>query len=133
MALNKYTQADVENFPVINGVRQCPSGDYSLIESFGKWCRFGEACIFGEECSLGKGCSFGERCSFGDGCAVSGMAFVSLSQVCLPGLRTVKKWSLVDGSARYEAGCFHGTYEEAIARAGDRAAYRKAIEFLASL
>jgi hypothetical protein len=64
---------------------------------------------------------------------VRGMAFVSLSQICLPGLHTIKKWSLVDGSARYEAGCFFGTYEEAITRAGNRDSYRKAVEFLASI
>jgi hypothetical protein len=63
---------------------------------------------------------------------VRGMAFVSLSQICLSGLHTVKKWSLVDGSVRYEAGCFFGTYEEAITRAGNRDSYRKAVEFLAS-
>ena len=163
MALNKYTQADFDSFPVVNGIRQCPSGDYSGIKSFGEWCSFGEECSFGERCSFGEECSFGERCSFGGrcsfgewcsfgeecsfggrcsfgewcsfgkGCSVFGKAFTSLTQAQLPGLYTVKKWTLADGGALYEAGCFHGTYEEAIARAGDRAAYRKAIEFLASL
>lgn len=109
MALIKYTQADFDSFPVVNGIRQCPSGDYSGIKSFGG------------------------RCSFGKGCSVFGKAFTSLTQAQLPGRYTVKKWTLADGGALYEAGCFHGTYEEAIARAGDRAAYRKAIEFLASL
>ena len=127
MALNKYTQADFDSFPVVNGIRQCPSGDYSGIKSFGG------RCSFGEECSFGERCSFGEGCSFGKGCSVFGKAFTSLTQAQLPGLCTVKKWTLADGGALYEAGCFHGTYEEAIARAGDRAAYRKAIEFLASL
>ena len=50
--MKKYTQADFDAFEVIDGIKQCPSGDYSDIQ------------IFGECCSFGEGCSFGERCSF---------------------------------------------------------------------
>lgn len=60
--MKKYTQADFDAFEVIDGIKQCPSGDYSDIQvfsdrcSFGKWCSFGEDCSFGEECSFeGKG------------------------------------------------------------------------------
>lgn len=60
--MKKYTQADFDAFEVIDGIKQCPSGDYSDIRvfgkecSFGKWCSFGEDCFFGEECSFeGKG------------------------------------------------------------------------------
>ena len=60
--MKKYTQADFDAFEVIDGIKQCPSGDYSDIQifgercSFGKWCSFGEDCFFGEECSFeGKG------------------------------------------------------------------------------
>ena len=85
--MKKYTQADFNAFEVIDGIKQCPSGDYSDIQifvercsfggccsfeeccSFGKWCSFGEGCSFGECCSFGEGCSFGERCSFGEGCS----------------------------------------------------------------
>ena len=54
--MKKYTQADFDAFEVIDGIKQCPSGDYSDIWVFGKWCSFGEDCFFGEECSFeGKG------------------------------------------------------------------------------
>ena len=52
--MKKYTQADFNAFEVIDGIKQCPSGDYSDIQ------------IFGERCSFGRCCSFGERCSFED-------------------------------------------------------------------
>ena len=62
--MKKYTQADFDAFEVIDGIKQCPSGDYSDIQIFGACCSFGERCYFGERCSFGEWCSFGERCSF---------------------------------------------------------------------
>ena len=62
--MKKYTQADFDAFEVIDGIKQCPSGDYSDIQIFGEWCSFGERCSFGRACSFGECCSFGERCSF---------------------------------------------------------------------
>ena len=54
--MKKYTQADFDAFEVIDGIKQCPSGDYSDIQIFGACCSFGEDCSFGEECSFeGKG------------------------------------------------------------------------------
>ena len=91
--MKKYTQADFDAFEVIDGIKQCPSGDYSDIRvfgkccsfgkecSFGEWCSFGERCYFGERCSFGEwcyfgeGCSFGEWCSFGEGCSFGGCCF----------------------------------------------------------
>ena len=79
--MKKYTQADFDAFEVIDGIKQCPSGDYSDIQIFGEWCSFGACCSFGEGysfgawctfgacCSFGKQCSFGEWCSFGEGCS----------------------------------------------------------------
>lgn len=64
--MKKYTQADFDAFEVIDGIKQCPSGDYSDIRVFGKRCSFGRGCSFGEWCSFGRGCSFDERCSFED-------------------------------------------------------------------
>ena len=64
--MKKYTQADFNAFEVIDGIKQCPSGDYSDIQIFGEWCSFGKGCSFGEYCSFGKWCSFGEWCSFED-------------------------------------------------------------------
>ena len=66
--MKKYTQADFDAFEVIDGIKQCPSGDYSDIRVFGKRCSFGNRCSFGERCSFGKECSFGKWCSFGEDC-----------------------------------------------------------------
>lgn len=70
--MKKYTQADFDAFEVIDGIKQCPSGDYSDIQVFSDRCSFGEDCSFGEECSFGKWCSFGEYCSFGEECSFEG-------------------------------------------------------------
>ena len=79
--MKKYTQADFDAFEVIDGIKQCPSGDYSDIQIFGEWCSFGACCSFGKQCSFGawctfgaccsfgRACSFGEWCSFGEGCS----------------------------------------------------------------
>ena len=45
--MEEYTQADFDAFEVIDGIKQCPSGDYSDIQIFGKWCSFGRARSFG--------------------------------------------------------------------------------------
>lgn len=62
--MKKYTQADFDAFEVIDGIKQCPSGDYSDIQIFGEWCSFGKWCSFSKQCSFGEDCSFGEECSF---------------------------------------------------------------------
>ena len=40
----KYTQQDYDNFPVIDGIKQCPTGDYTEIKVFAKRCSFAEGC-----------------------------------------------------------------------------------------
>ena len=50
--MKKFTQKDFDNFEVIDGIKQCPSGDYSEIK------RFAEGCSFAERCSFADGCSF---------------------------------------------------------------------------
>ena len=67
--MKKYTQADFDAFEVIDGIKQCPSGDYSDIRVFGEDCSFGEQCSFGACCSFGEDCSFDEDCSFGAWCS----------------------------------------------------------------
>ena len=82
MELKKYTQAEFDAIPVDeNGIRHCPTGDYTKIREFGAYCSFGAGCRFGAhcnfgavcrfgvECEFGLGCSFGEVCSFGAGCS----------------------------------------------------------------
>ena len=53
--MKKITLEEFEKFEIINGVKQCPNGDYSLISSFGERCSFGEWCSFGESCSFENG------------------------------------------------------------------------------
>ena len=74
--MKKYTQEEFDAIPVDeNGIKHCPTGDYTAINrfgavcSFGAYCRFGAGCSFGARCSFGAGCSFGEVCSFGAGCS----------------------------------------------------------------
>lgn len=62
--MEEYTQADFDAFEVIDGIKQCPSGDYSDIQIFGERCSFGKWCSFGGDCSFGEDCFFGEECSF---------------------------------------------------------------------
>lgn len=50
--MEEYTQADFDAFEVIDGIKQCPSGDYSDIQIFGEWCSFGGGCAFGGGCSF---------------------------------------------------------------------------------
>lgn len=95
--MKKYTIEDMKAFPVINGVRQCPTGDYSGIQSFGADCSFGERCRFGKEC----------ECEFGifDGMRTYGGAGRYG--------RTTYFFHIPDKNAIYvRCGCFHGTLEE---------------------
>lgn len=67
--MRKISQVEYDSFPIVDGYKQCPTGDYSLIEEFGGQCNFGERCSFGEFCSFGRNCRFGEQCSFGWYCS----------------------------------------------------------------
>ena len=125
MELKKYTQEEFDAFPVVDGWKLCPSGDYSLIKAFGERCSFGEGCSFGrrcsfsERCSFGEGCSFGgwcsfgERCSFDEGCICEFGKFQKLATVGGFGSesRTTYFFLLVDGSVSVRCGCFAGTLE----------------------
>jgi len=67
--MQKFTQAEFDALPVVDGFKQCPTGDYSQIKTFGKFCSFGESCDFGKSCSFGESCNFGEYCRFGKFCS----------------------------------------------------------------
>ena len=125
--MQTYTQADYDSFPVVAGMKQCPSGDYSQIIvfaarcSFGEWCRFGEGCSFGERCSFGEGCrfegcSFGERCRFDEGCrfegypAKPGYPFLTFGGGGSEN-RTVYCFNTTNGLI-FKAGCFTGNTDE---------------------
>lgn len=38
--MKKYTQQEFDALPVVDGIKQCPTGDYSELKSFGKRCSF---------------------------------------------------------------------------------------------
>ncbi|MFA5897797.1 MAG: hypothetical protein WC829_01660 [Hyphomicrobium sp.] len=38
--MKKYTQEEFDALPLVDGVRQCPTGDYTQIMNFGAWCSF---------------------------------------------------------------------------------------------
>ena len=56
--MKKVTQEMFDALEVVEGVKQCQTGDYTEIENFGEFCSFGKSCSFGEYCSFGKSCSF---------------------------------------------------------------------------
>lgn len=66
--MKKYTQAEFNRLPVVGGIRQCPTGDYTRIKKFGSWCHFGNDCVFGDDAKFGEWCSFDDNCKFGDWC-----------------------------------------------------------------
>ena len=64
-----FTQAEFDNFPIVDGYKQCPSGNYTKIKKFEDDCVFGENCKFGEYCEFGRRCHFGDHCEFGNCCS----------------------------------------------------------------
>lgn len=95
MELKKYTQEEFDAFPVVDGWKLCPMGDYSLIKSFGEEYSFGEECSFGEGCI----CEFGK---FQKLATVGGFGSKS---------RTTYFFLLDDGNVSVRCGCFAGTLE----------------------
>ena len=139
MELKKYTQAEFDAIPVDeNGIRHCPTGDYTAIDrfgvhcsfgvdcsfgaacrfdagcSFGEGCRFGAACSFGVACSFGEGCRFGAACRFGAHCICEFGQFVSMLSAGGFGSqgRTTYFFLLPDGRICVRCGCFGGTLDE---------------------
>ena len=45
--MKEFTQAEYDKFEIVDGIRQCPSGDYSQVASFGERASFGEGASFG--------------------------------------------------------------------------------------
>ena len=105
--MKKYTQADFDAFEVIDGIKQCPSGDYSDIQIFGEWCSFGKGCTFGEWCSFGAWCTFGACCSFGEGYSFG--ACCSFGRCCSFGERCAfGEYCSFGRCCSFGKGCFFG-------------------------
>ena len=102
--MKKYTQQEFDALPVVDGIKQCPTGDYSELKSFG------ELCSFGERCSFGEGCSFGKRCSFENGYQAKYPAFIRINNI---GSRGDGCYIYnFENSIYVRSGCFFGTVDE---------------------
>lgn len=101
--MRKYTQEEFNQFPVNEyGYKQCPSGDYTLIETFPECCSFGKRCSFGDCCHFGERC----KCEFGE--------FKSMYTAGGFGSegRTTYFFHMADGGICVRCGCFTGTIDE---------------------
>tara|TARA_R110000744_G_scaffold196214_1_gene315460 strand:- start:543 stop:773 length:231 start_codon:yes stop_codon:yes gene_type:complete len=71
--MKKYTQKEFNKFEIVDGYRQCPQGDYSLINKFGDnnafydFNEFGDSNEFGDFNEFGIDNRFGDCNEFGDG------------------------------------------------------------------
>ena len=107
--MKKYTQAEFDAIPVDeNGIRHCPTGDYTAINRFGAACRFGECCSFGKVCSFGAACRFGAHCICEFGQFVSMLSAGGFGSCG----RTTYFFLLLDGRICVRYGCFAGTLDE---------------------
>lgn len=95
VTMKKYTQAEFDALPIDeNGIKQCPTGDYSQIKEFPDWCSFGEGCRFG------VGCSFE---------GLHNCSFVATDRI---GSRSGKTYFFKADEGFYvRCGCFFGTIE----------------------
>ena len=104
--MKKVTQEMFDTFIVICGIKQCPTGDYSKIKSFGESCSFWESCRFGESCS------FVESCSFENGhvTATNLQPFYKFSGFSSRQMSETYIFNCVDGIF-VRCGCFFGTID----------------------
>jgi hypothetical protein len=72
MTMKTYTQKDFYALPIVDGMRQCPPGDYSAVYDFNSTldygCTFGTNCTFNSSCKFDSECRFGTNCTFGVNC-----------------------------------------------------------------
>ena len=105
--MKKVTQEMFDTFIVICGIKQCPTGDYSKIKSFGESCSFWESCRFGESCS------FVESCSFENGhvTATNLQPFYKFSGFSSREMSETYIFNCVDG-VFVRCGCFFGSVDD---------------------
>lgn len=87
MALHVFTQKEFDAIPRDeDGLKNCPSGDYTHIKNFpskcvfgprsvfgdgsvfGEWATFGSECVLGSLCQLGNWSQLGDYCRLGNDC-----------------------------------------------------------------
>ena len=130
----KYTQERYDAMPIVDGYKQCPSGDYTAVREFGERSRFGEQPSFGAWSSFGERSRFGERSSFGARSRFGADCLFEGSHKALRGYplmtlggcgsvnRTVYAFN-VNGGPIIRAGCFVASLDEFRAKVredGDR-------------
>lgn len=139
--MKKYTQKEFDNFEIVNGIKHCPTGDYTNVRCwFSEGCSFSGLCSFGERCSFSGECSFSELCSFGRLCKILTHVVKHRTIKSISGLgnskRTLYLWDTEDG-VYCQAGCFFDTleaFEKAVtAKYGSSHAYIKAAKFLLAI
>jgi hypothetical protein len=148
--MKKYTQAEFDTLPVIDGLKHCPTGDYTAIKvfpaqcrfggscSFGGSCRFGELCRFGESCSFGGSCRFGELCRFGESCRFEGgnvtrtkNPYLAVDRIGSENRKTYF-FNFTDG-VFIRAGCFFGSENDFIENLNNDDGAAKTEIYLAAL
>lgn len=74
----KFVYPDFVRFPIVNGLRKCPTGDYTQMDKFER-CIFEPNCVFKDE-TVFELCKFGENtifhgqfsfCEFAENCVIS--------------------------------------------------------------
>ena len=99
-----YTQEMFNALPVVDGMRHCPTGDYTQVRAFGSYCTFGNNCTFGHRCRFGHRCTFENTLKVQDG-----YPFLTFGGGGSEN-RTVYFYNTPEVHVR--AGCFLGTLEE---------------------
>lgn len=59
-----FTQEEFDSFPIVNDVKQCPTGDYTQINVFDHQCNFEANCVFDKGGIFKQKCVFGNYCTF---------------------------------------------------------------------
>lgn len=111
--LDVVMQVEFNAIPIVDGIRQCPTGDYSDITTFGPGCYFGPECYFGPDSHFGKHCyfdkksRFGKRCTFGMECHAGEQC--TFDTECTFGKRcTFGRWCYFDKQYSFGEGCTYG-------------------------
>ncbi len=118
--LRRISQAEFDSFPVVDGVRLCPLGNYYSLRVFSTPCRFeagsmfgrasyfGKGTIFGSGCTFSTYCKFGPDTTFGDNCKFGDFCYFeqrTLFGVCYFGARCKFMESTFSPRSHFGPGC----------------------------
>lgn len=106
--MKKYSQEEYDALPVIDGYKECPTGDYTAIKYFGEYCRFSERCRFDKYCRFSECCRFSERCK------IEGV-YTLIRLLQFGGFGSEQRTTyiyLTDQGIMVRCGCFFGSLEQ---------------------